>query len=85
MRNRASLLFALLATSGCGVTEKIPPETGESMTITSPTAELVVGGTVQLTAVVRGANGNVLAGHAVTWGVADPTRATVSPAGVVRR
>lgn len=54
-----------------------------SVSVSPATAAVQLGGTVQLTAVTRDANGNVLTGRAVTWSSASPAVATVSGSGSV--
>src|SRR2546422_254097 len=51
--------------------------------VASPTPTVGVGGTVQLTATTKDANGNVLAGRVVTWASSNTAVATVSPTGLV--
>lgn len=53
-----------------------------SVTVSPPTANVVIAGTTALTAVVRDVNGTVVT-RAVTWSSSDPTKATVSSGGVV--
>jgi trimeric autotransporter adhesin len=48
-----------------------------------PTATVVLGSSVTLTASVHDAAGNVLTGHKIVWASADSNFATVSPNGVV--
>ncbi len=50
--------------------------------MSSVTATLLLGQTVQLTATPQDAQGNVLSGHAVAWSSSDPRVAAVSTAGV---
>jgi hypothetical protein len=54
-----------------------------SVDVTPASASIAVGGTVQLTATARNAEGEPLAGHPFTWATDAPTIATVSPAGLV--
>src|SRR5881275_687308 len=54
-----------------------------SVEITPATPGVVIGHTAQLTAIVRDAAGNELAGRSVTWRSEAPTRATVSTTGLV--
>jgi uncharacterized protein YjdB len=60
-----------------------PPAPVASVTVTPPTAEVQVGGTVQLTATPRDAAGNPLTGRAVTWVSSAPLVATVDANGRV--
>jgi uncharacterized protein YjdB len=54
-------------------------------TVTASTLgdSVLVGGTLQATATLRDAGSNVLTGRSVTWASSDPTRATVSAAGLI--
>ncbi len=54
-----------------------------SVTVTPAPANLGLGQTVQLTATLKDANGNVLTGRVVTWASDDPAVATVSSTGLV--
>ncbi len=61
----------------------LPPAPVASVTVTPPTAEVQVGGTVQLTATPRDAAGNPLTGRTVTWESTAPAVATVDASGLV--
>ena len=50
----------------------------------APTAPVLGGTTVQLSAMARGASGTALAGRTVTWTASDAAMATVSPGGLVQ-
>ena len=54
-----------------------------SVTVTPPTASVVVGQTTTLTAQTLDAGGNPLTGRAITWTSSSAGVATVSPSGVV--
>jgi uncharacterized protein YjdB len=54
-----------------------------SVSVSPPTASLLVGATVQLSATTRDANNNVLTGRVVTWASANPGIASVSSTGLV--
>ena len=54
-----------------------------SVTVSPPTATLVVGTTQQLVATTLDANGDTLSGRVVSWGTSDFTKATVSSTGLV--
>ncbi len=54
-----------------------------SITIAPADATAQVGGTVQLTATLKDANGNVLTGRTITWASLAPAIATVSAAGLI--
>jgi uncharacterized protein YjdB len=55
----------------------------ETVEVTPATSTVQVGGTRQLTATLRDANGNVLTGRAVSWSSSDAAIATVSQSGLV--
>ena len=61
----------------------VTPVPVASVTVSPPTATLVVGAVQQLAATTLDAGGNTLTGRVVTWGSSDQTRATVSPTGLV--
>ena len=54
-----------------------------SVTVTPPSASVQVGQTVQLTATLKDANGNILTGRTVTWSSNQTTVATVNATGRV--
>src|SRR5688572_278514 len=60
-----------------------PPAAVASVTVTPATTSVDSSKTVQLTAVVRDANGGTLTGRTVTWTSLTPGVATVSASGVV--
>jgi uncharacterized protein YjdB len=60
-----------------------PPAPVASVSVSPPTAEVQVGGTVQLTATPRDAAGNPLTGRQVTWESTAPGIATVDENGRV--
>ncbi|CAN5529454.1 hypothetical protein BH09GEM1_BH09GEM1_00480 [soil metagenome] len=53
------------------------------VTISSPVSNIVVGATAALTATTTNAGGVTLTGRTVTWTSSDPSRATISAAGLV--
>ena len=55
-----------------------------TVTVTPNPASVSVGGTVQLTATLKAANGTVLTGRVVTWASSNTSLATVSTSGLVR-
>lgn len=54
-----------------------------TVTVSPPTSSIAAGTTVQLSAVLRDEQGNVLTGRAVTWSTSDGLRASVSNTGLV--
>src|SRR5712692_1041801 len=54
-----------------------------SVSVSPGSASVMVGHTVQLTATLRDASGNVLTGRTVTWASSTPAIATVSASGLV--
>jgi trimeric autotransporter adhesin len=54
-----------------------------SVTVTSPATTVPVGASIQLTAVTRDADGNVLTGRTITWSSSISANATVSLTGLV--
>src|SRR5206468_3408243 len=58
-----------------------PPVPVASVTVAPATATVNVAQTVQLTATLKDANGNVLTGRTVTWSSSSTTVATVSTTG----
>ncbi len=69
--------------AGYRVTLAAPPVSVASVTVMPESAALPVGGTVQLTATARDAEGNVLVGRTATWTTSDPLLAVVSETGLV--
>jgi uncharacterized protein YjdB len=61
----------------------VTPAPVASVTVSPATANVSVGGTVQLTATPRDAGGNPLSGRVVTWSTSQAAVATVSGAGLV--
>jgi uncharacterized protein YjdB len=60
-----------------------PPTPIASVSVSPATSSLQVGGTVQLSAVTRDANNNVLTGQVVTWSSSNTGISTVSATGLV--
>ena len=60
-----------------------PPVAVASVTVSPSSSSILIGGTVQLAAVTKDANGNVLTGRAISWSSANTAVATVSGAGRV--
>jgi uncharacterized protein YjdB len=65
------------------VTVTVPVVPVASVTISPATANVRVGGSVQLSAVTRDANNAVLTGRAINWTSANPAVASVSSSGLV--
>jgi len=61
----------------------VTPSPVASVAVAPAAASVIVGATVQLTATPRDANGNPLAGRAVTWQTSDATIASVDGNGLV--
>jgi hypothetical protein len=59
------------------------PQSVASVSVSPSSSSLQVGQTVQLSATMRDASGNVLSGRSVTWTSSNPTIATVSSSGLV--
>jgi hypothetical protein len=55
-----------------------------SVSVSPATATLVVGGTVQLSAVTRDANNNILTGRLISWNSSSGAVATVSASGLAK-
>src|SRR5881628_951928 len=73
----------VLTACGGGGSSTAPPAPVASVTLAPGTATLVGGGTLGLTATLKDAAGNVLAGRVVTWASSNVAVATVSGAGLV--
>ncbi len=54
-----------------------------TVTVTPNPASVVAGGTVQLTATTKDANGNVVTGRVITWASSNTSLATVNASGLV--
>ena len=61
----------------------VTPVPVASVTVTPATTSVATGGTVQLTATPKDANGNPLSGRVITWQSSDNTTASVSASGLV--
>lgn len=68
-------------TASATVTVSAPPVA--TVTVTPATATLVIGSTLQFSAVMRDAGNTVLPGRDVAWSTSAPTVATVSASGLV--
>lgn len=87
--SRVSVLgLGVLIVMGCGgtadkgTTSPRPPAVG-SIGLSLDSTSLVVGETLQLTAVLRDGSGNALTDRAITWSAMDGSVASVSSAGLV--
>ena len=79
-----ALAGATIATAGCSDDALDPnAEAVATVEVAPPTATVIVGGNVSLTAAARDAAGNVLTGRRVLWASADSNFATVSASGMV--
>ena len=74
-------LCALLA--ACGGDSSAPAPVVASVEVSPPTSSKQVGETVQLSATVKDATGNILSGQSVTWSSSATAVATVSAGGLV--
>jgi hypothetical protein len=77
-----TLVAAFALVSACGGETIAPDTTPASVVLSPPAGSLVGGGTLQLTAVVKNAGGDVLAGKTVTYASDKPAIATVSATGL---
>src|SRR5688572_1590832 len=76
--------MAAIAGVACGGDKLEPTDNAvATVEVAPPSATVVLGTTVTLTASVLDAAGNALAGRKVIWASADSNFATVSPSGVV--
>jgi alpha-tubulin suppressor-like RCC1 family protein len=74
---------AALAFWGCGGDNLGTEKPVSSVSVTPTTSTLTPGGTVQLQAATKDADGAVLTGREITWSSSDNSVATVSPTGLV--
>jgi PKD repeat protein len=83
---RLAVMDALGASSGSASTTatiSMPPAPVASVDVSPANASIQVGGSIQLTATPRDANGNALFGRTITWATDNPGVATVDGGGVV--
>jgi Big-like domain-containing protein len=73
--------FSATATDGSPLPP--PPAPVSTVTVTPSPATVAVGNSLQFTATLRDASGNVLTGRTVTWSTSNTSIATVSAAGLV--
>jgi hypothetical protein len=76
-------LLALSCGGGGDTTAPPTPAPVATVQLTPPTNTLIVAQTVQLTSLVKDANGNVLTGRAMQWSSSAVSIATVSSSGLV--
>jgi alpha-amylase len=82
--SRAFVLAFLVCVGGCSNDPAGPGASPvEDIVVSPPTASVIVGGTLTLSAEVRNADGEVLQEPRVSWASEDTTIATVSTDGVV--
>lgn len=82
-RSRLALVsLCTVALAACGGDSSGPPAVA-SVEVTSPTSDIIIGLTAQLSATARDAKGNALTGRTTSWSTSSQSVATVSNAGVV--
>jgi hypothetical protein len=77
------VVAALLRCSAEQNTTGLPAGPVETVEISPANPSVAVGGTMQLIAIARDANGNALSGKALTWRSEDSTRVAVTPNGML--
>lgn len=77
------LVVVLAACGGDSATRPQPEAPVASVTVSPDTATVSVGSTIQLRAIVRDAEGNVLTDRSVTWSTVDPVVVRVDSSGLV--
>jgi plastocyanin len=78
--------FAIvLLLSGCGGSTTASTAVGSvtTVSVSAPSANVAIGGTMQLTASPTDANGNAITGQSATWASSNQSVATVSQSGLV--
>jgi Big-like domain-containing protein len=78
--NRISLLVALVTLS---CSDSTPPVTVSEVVTSPPGILLETGSTAVLSAAALNANGDTVAGAAISWSSSDSMRVTISPVGLV--
>jgi Big-like domain-containing protein len=78
----AMTVLVMAACGGDGGTPPVPPSV-ESVEVQAPTAALIVGDSLQLTAVVHDDQGDILTDRPLTWGVTDSSILSISGTGRV--
>jgi len=79
----AALLACVVAATSCDHSGASEPQTVDRIVLTPPTANMQVGTTITLSAVVLDAAGNAMRNRRVLWASEKETIATVSQSGVV--
>jgi uncharacterized protein YjdB len=79
----AASLSVVAFLGSCGGDSSGPTPPVASVEVTPPTSSKEVGETVQLSATVKDASGNILSGQSVTWSSSATAVASVSGAGLV--
>ena len=77
------MVTAMSTQSGVSGSSRVRVRKVKTVTVSPPTATVALGQTVQLTATLRDASGNVLTGRTVTWSSSNLAVATVSASGLV--
>src|SRR2546429_9513499 len=77
------MVTAMSTQSGVSGSSRVRVRKVKTVTVSPPTATVALGQTVQLTATLRDASGNVLTGRTVTWSSSNLAVATVSGSGLV--
>ena len=85
MKTLPRIVAALVLLAGCGTGDRstAPPPTIAAVAIMPESVEVVVRGTVQLTAAMWDAAGTTVRGRAMTWASSDPAVGSVSSTGLV--
>jgi hypothetical protein len=78
-----STLFVLACLASCGGDSSDPPPTVATVEVAPIAADRQVGQTLQLSATVKDADGNILSGQSVSWSSSASTVASVSASGLV--
>lgn len=77
------LMGVVLAMALAGCEDPAGPDPVDSIALTAPTASVIVGQTLQITAAAKDEDGNVLADRTITWTSASDAIATVNAGGLV--
>jgi hypothetical protein len=82
-RALSSALVLGVFLAACGGDSTDPPPAVATVEVSPPTADRQVGQTIQLSATVKDASGNILSGQAVAWSSSAANVASVSSSGLV--